>query len=308
MRNFYVDIEQVCFKLGLELKAKGDRLVGLCPFHTEADASFTIYTKTNSFYCYGCHVGGNTLKLVSSFVEEVKTMQDLVRWLGNALPMRVPVVRSLPVSRLRSLLDGKAVRIPVTTASRNPLFLPFGIGYVENGALVGRHIIPIYFGDRLVAYEARDFTGRRLPKTVIQPPEVAIHSYLWNFDAIPQEASIIVVEGIKGAIALLSYGETNVVSSFGAQLSSDQVALLITKRPTEVVISYDADNAGALGASEAITQLLAWTTVSTVSLPTGCDPWDIAQETWQECYRDRTVITTADKNINALQSLKTYFV
>ena len=36
----------------------------LCPLHNEKTPSFTIYGDTNSFYCYGCGVGGSNIDLI----------------------------------------------------------------------------------------------------------------------------------------------------------------------------------------------------------------------------------------------------
>lgn len=36
-----------------------------CPFHNERTASFKLYTGNNSFYCFGCGVGGDVIKLCS---------------------------------------------------------------------------------------------------------------------------------------------------------------------------------------------------------------------------------------------------
>jgi hypothetical protein len=38
-----------------------NRLKALCPFHEEKTPSFTIYTNTNSYFCYGCNAGGDVI-------------------------------------------------------------------------------------------------------------------------------------------------------------------------------------------------------------------------------------------------------
>lgn len=38
-----------------------------CPFHGEQDASFTIYPHNNTFYCFGCGVGGDIIDFVRRF-------------------------------------------------------------------------------------------------------------------------------------------------------------------------------------------------------------------------------------------------
>ena len=49
----------------VELKSKGDRLWGICPFHSEKTPSFSVESTKGFFYCFGCHVGGDAFKFIS---------------------------------------------------------------------------------------------------------------------------------------------------------------------------------------------------------------------------------------------------
>lgn len=65
----------------VELKNRGSRMVGLCPFHSEKTGSFTVFPDTNSYYCFGCGAGGgpiNFLRQIESldFTEAVKMLAD----------------------------------------------------------------------------------------------------------------------------------------------------------------------------------------------------------------------------------------
>ncbi len=44
----------------------GDYWQGLCPFHEDHEPSFTVYERTNSWYCFGCNRSGDII----SFIEE----------------------------------------------------------------------------------------------------------------------------------------------------------------------------------------------------------------------------------------------
>ena len=57
----------------------GATLKGHCVFHNEKTPSFYIYTRTNSFYCWGCNNGGSVVDFVMKknnvkFLEAVKIL------------------------------------------------------------------------------------------------------------------------------------------------------------------------------------------------------------------------------------------
>ncbi len=65
----------------LPLKKDGRRYWGLCPFHHEKTASFSVSPDLNLYYCFGCKAGGNVVKFVMemervSFLEAVKLLAD----------------------------------------------------------------------------------------------------------------------------------------------------------------------------------------------------------------------------------------
>lgn len=46
------------------LRRRGRKHVGLCPFHSEKDPSFTVDSEKQLFHCFGCGVGGDVFTLV----------------------------------------------------------------------------------------------------------------------------------------------------------------------------------------------------------------------------------------------------
>lgn len=40
-----------------------------CPFHSERTASFRIYQRNNSFYCFGCGIGGDQINFVAKILD-----------------------------------------------------------------------------------------------------------------------------------------------------------------------------------------------------------------------------------------------
>lgn len=64
--RIYLDLEQannhdIVDLFPNSLHKRGKTYVGVCPFHDEKTGSFTIYTASNSFYCFGCHEHGTAV-------------------------------------------------------------------------------------------------------------------------------------------------------------------------------------------------------------------------------------------------------
>jgi|TARA_R100000808_G_scaffold23509_2_gene52253 hypothetical protein len=66
-----IKCEAEATKNGVALKSiGGDKLIGICPFHQDTHPSFYIYLDTNSFHCFGCKVGGDSIELMELFNKE----------------------------------------------------------------------------------------------------------------------------------------------------------------------------------------------------------------------------------------------
>ncbi len=72
----------------VSLKRSGGNLFGLCPFHGEKTASFSVAPEKGIYYCFGCHKGGNAV----NFMMEIEGLSypDAVRSLAKRAGMAVP--------------------------------------------------------------------------------------------------------------------------------------------------------------------------------------------------------------------------
>ena len=70
------------------LKRSGSNMFGLCPFHGEKTASFSVSPDKGIYYCFGCHKGGGAI----NFMMEVEGLSypDAVRSLAKRVGMEVP--------------------------------------------------------------------------------------------------------------------------------------------------------------------------------------------------------------------------
>ena len=63
------------------LKKRGKNYLGLCPFHSEKTASFTVSQEKQLFHCFGCSEGGNVFSFIMKmekvpFAESAKILAD----------------------------------------------------------------------------------------------------------------------------------------------------------------------------------------------------------------------------------------
>lgn len=74
------------------LTTKGGRYWACCPFHHEKTPSFTVDEQRGSYYCFGCHVGGDAIKFVMD-IENIDFM-SAVKLLAQKVGMQVPEFKS----------------------------------------------------------------------------------------------------------------------------------------------------------------------------------------------------------------------
>ncbi len=81
------DIEQVIGSY-VTLKNAGSNMVGLCPFHSEKSPSFTVFSATESFYCFGCGTGGDVATFIMKMenVDYPAALELLAKRAGIEIP------------------------------------------------------------------------------------------------------------------------------------------------------------------------------------------------------------------------------
>ena len=70
---------------GVRLRGRGRVRQGVCPFHEEAEGSFTVYADSERWYCFGCGLGGDVLDFIRR--TDNLTLPEAIRRLdGGAYP------------------------------------------------------------------------------------------------------------------------------------------------------------------------------------------------------------------------------
>ena len=293
----------------VSLKRSGSNLFGLCPFHGEKTASFSVNPTKGIYYCFGCHKGGGAV----NFIMEIEGLSypDAVRNLAQRAGMQVPEDEQYQ-SRYRAQERLWALMKEAGRFFHQQLFSPagqqcleyvqkrglsksivtsFGIGFAPNSwnalvdamkkkgytdqelkdaDLVGEKNGRIYdrFRNRLMfpIFDVRGnvigFGGRVLddskPKYLNSNETLIFNKrknlFGLNFAKKTKLPNIILVEGNIDVVTLHQYGFDNAVASLGTSLTEEQVTLL-SRYTEQVVLTYDADEAGQRAAQRAIPML-----------------------------------------------------
>ena len=83
-RNDIVDV----ISSYVTLKRAGSNMNGLCPFHSEKTPSFTVFSGTRSFHCFGCGAGGDVI----TFIMRMENLEypDALHFLAKRAGITIP--------------------------------------------------------------------------------------------------------------------------------------------------------------------------------------------------------------------------
>src|SRR5690242_1667341 len=62
-----VDLAELVTRAGVELRAHGDNLIGLCIFHADNDPALVVTKSKNLFHCLGCGAAGSVIDWVMKY-------------------------------------------------------------------------------------------------------------------------------------------------------------------------------------------------------------------------------------------------
>ena len=106
-RNDVVDV----ISSYVNLKRTGSSYVGLCPFHNEKTASFSVSPGKQMYYCFGCGAGGNVFTFLMEY--ENLTFVEALEELAGKAGMELPRKSSSPEDRRKRDMreDRKSTRL-----------------------------------------------------------------------------------------------------------------------------------------------------------------------------------------------------
>lgn len=87
----------------VNLKRAGSNMQGLCPFHSEKTPSFTVFSRSNSFYCFGCGAGGDAISFImrAENLDYPSAVEFLASRVGVTIPQDKNEIAQMGMSRKR---------------------------------------------------------------------------------------------------------------------------------------------------------------------------------------------------------------
>ena len=126
---------------GVRLRGRGRVRQGVCPFHDEAEGSFTVYADTERFHCFGCGASGDVLDFIQR--TDGLSLPEAIRKLDGGAPSTVAAPRRAAESRRAS-----AAVVP----QRDPALLTAALRFYLRAMLRSREARE-YLGSRGIAFD-----------------------------------------------------------------------------------------------------------------------------------------------------------
>lgn len=93
----------------VKLTKKGSNYFGLCPFHGEKTASFSVSPQKQIYYCFGCGAGGNVITFLMEY--ENYSFTEALKALADRAHITLPEASESGESRTQSELRAKLLEI-----------------------------------------------------------------------------------------------------------------------------------------------------------------------------------------------------
>lgn len=256
-----------------DLKQSGTELVMLCPIHREKTPSLKIYPNEQTWYCYGCHKGGNiiTWMILVEHLTYNQAIDKICKLTGTDLN-KLKTCESLRFFKMlkhnsESPVNKIAGIRPILTEDELKAFRPCNPNepeeWLKEGIepeIIKRFDIRIddaanricYFqydkNDNIIGvkgrtrYEAYKEMGIRKYTSYKKIGTIDfLQGMHENRQNILDANEIIVFEGIKSVLKVASWGYNNAVSAETSSLNKAQINILIGLGVRNVVVGFDTD-------------------------------------------------------------------
>jgi DNA primase len=289
IKNNKEELYKLLYSLGLKkIRPSSNGFTCCCPFHDDKKPSFSI-SNEGLWICFACGEKGNLRQLLKKLGKLEGDYKDNLKIIE--LMMKQPEEKELKSDKEFYYKPYKNIKdIPQYLLNRlkpETIFF-FRLGYNnEFKRLKNRIIIPVFYKEKLVAYNARSIDDNTIPK-YINPLDINIKDYLFNYDNIEKGKPVLIVEGAFNCMSAWEKGFKNTVATFGTSVSDKQIDLLTKLNPPYFIIGFDNDSnqAGNIAAEKLNNVLKDFYEVYRLILPVDRDINDISKEEFENALKN----------------------
>lgn len=254
----YDIVYQILVKLGLKkIKKTSNGYTASCPFHEDKNPSFSI-SKKGLWICFSCLEKGNINKLIkilgyseADFLDNIKLINLMLSDNNNNNSKKEKKINDFfyYTYKLNNIPNYLLNRLEIDTIQR------FKLGYTTIPKYSNRIIIPIFYNKRFVGFNARALDVNQIPKYLNS--ETDIKKYIFNYDNLERNKPLLICEGAFNCMSAWEKGFKNATATFGTSVSADQIKLITSLNPTEIIIGFDNDsNTAGNKASQKLAMML----------------------------------------------------
>ena len=281
-----VSISEILRQYGFAIPEHGKYAI-LCPFHPERTASMHVDEQKGLFHCFGCSVSGSVIDLVARF-EKISPSEAAQR-LSQEFEVASISTFKIDARKVQTRFsawhtksEDKSISIPYDLRDLPAGYRDlskraidhFQLSLTDNGVFFPHFDV----NGKLVGYSVRQPDGI-LPKYLNStgfPKSIPYGTYQ-NKREIIKRGFAIVVEGQIDCATVWDRGYPNVVSLMGSSMTEAQAHLLLSLT-TRLVLLFDGDKAGRIGAARTNRRWSKCFTIKIALLPNGVDPASYLRE------------------------------
>lgn len=278
-------------------KASSNIWQGQCPHpkHKDSTPSFTVFTDTNTWTCFGCNqdnqYGTDCIAFIQWITEGEYSWTDALLCLANRANIPIPDDENQPkydknlrmANKYHKDLTQEALDYLESRDITEKEIDKWNIGYDKE---TNRIVFPLYSRfNQVVGFNKRvlDHRTKSVNNKYINSKNSDIFNkstFLYGLHYIkPELKYIIITEGSMDVILATKYGLQNVVCTLGTSLSQQHVEIIKKMNKIPIII-YDGDDKGRYATQKAANLFIEnGMYCKVVNLPEGLDLADIALQT-----------------------------
>lgn len=281
--------EEILDTFGAKWVERGHELVHSCILgeHIDRRPSASLNYAKLTYNCFSCGEGMGIIKLLTTIskVSKGEAFAYLMKGVTASTTYQEPTIEPQSRHHQEELYPFLGPPHPYLTETRQiPLanLIEHVIGYEQKS---DRIVIPVFSEGYLLGWQYRQTDDSRQPKYQFTSG-LKQGRVLYNWDGIDwQRDTLVVVEGTLSVVSKTHLEGYHFVSTFGAEVSKDQLAILT--EAGYVILFFDNDDAGY----RAIRKVGAYLSshlvnVSVVSNPFDADPAELDDDTVLDLLAD----------------------